>query len=32
MIAPQRTIRESFLVEVVSVLAIGKLGNTENQT
>lgn len=27
MIAPQRTIRESCLVEVVSVLAIGKLGN-----
>ena len=32
MIAPQRTISESFLVVVVSVLAIGKLGNTENQT
>lgn len=30
MIIPHRTIRESFLGEVVSVLAIGKPGITEN--
>lgn len=32
MIILHRTIQDSFLGEVVSVLAIGKNGDTENQT